>query len=82
MSIADNRAVTDATVAYVNGRGGVQGRQMTPVYFQLNSAGSFDSEGQRSCSTWTEDNKVVLGIAPWGNLNYTQLGCMADRQTP
>lgn len=63
ISNLDLRAETQALVDYFNANGGLAGRQIRPVYYQVNlqnllTRSGKAQEAQAACATWTEDNRV------------------------
>ncbi len=62
----DLRLYYNAAIDDVNRNRGIQGRRITPLYFDLSNAGSSSADGavQAACTNFTQDHKVfaVLGI--------------------
>jgi hypothetical protein len=56
----DQRDYYNAVIKDLNDHGGVIGRKVEPVYFEIQSTSNepIDSQLQRGCDTWTKDNKV------------------------
>jgi hypothetical protein len=56
----DQRDYYNAVIDELNGRGGVLGRKVVPVYFEYSSTSGepIDAQSQRACDRWTKDNKV------------------------
>lgn len=61
----DTRAQAQAVINYVNAHGGVDGRKLNPVFFNINafSTESADAQYQAICAAFTQDNKVLVGLA-------------------
>lgn len=79
----DLKDVVRAVVAYVNKRGGIAGRQIEPIFHEVDLSGQATPEGrardaQRACSTFTEDNEVFSfsDVSAWTEDNITQ--CARD----
>lgn len=65
----DSKAMAQAVVDDVNAHGGIAGRRIEPVYFPFDVTGSTapgggDSEQQKACATFTEDNLVFAVVSP------------------
>ena len=56
----DQRDYNNAVIDDLNKRGGILGRKVVPVYFEIQSTSSepVDSQLQKACDRWTKDNKV------------------------
>jgi hypothetical protein len=56
----DTRRYYQAALDEVNARGGVAGRQLVPVFFEISAADDIDASQQRACEAFTVDNKVLM----------------------
>lgn len=65
----DARKPYDAMIDHINNQGGLFGREVEPLYYELDttSATPIDQQEQSACSHWTEDNEV-FGILSGGNI--------------
>jgi hypothetical protein len=56
----DQRDYSNAVIDDLNKRGGILGRKVVPIYFEIQSTSSepVDSQLQKACDRWTKDNKV------------------------
>lgn len=78
----DDKGAYDALIADVNSRGGLGGRKVVPIYYANNNTdGSFDSQGQAACASFTEDHKVDLAIVT-GTATRLLPGCLAAHHVP
>lgn len=59
----DERDVFNATLDYVNKHGGVGGRHLQAIYYDINLQNNRDAEDQAACEKFTQDNKVFVIIA-------------------
>ena len=78
ISQGDARRVDEIVLADINANGGAGGRQLVPVWHELDatSPASTDQLYQEACDTWTQDNEVFAGFLG-GNENAQQ--CLHDR---
>lgn len=72
----DEREEAEILVDWVNANGGIDGRQVVPVY-HASQLGDFSARGA-ACAAFTEDNEVFGVIASFS----PDLECMHERQTP
>lgn len=65
----DARKPYNAIIDHINGQGGLFGRQIEPIYYELDAGSSqpIDQQEQAACSHWTEDNSV-FGILSGGDI--------------
>ena len=56
----DTRRYFQAALDEVNGRGGVLGRKLVPVYHEVSAADDISQSQQQACETFTSDNKVLM----------------------
>ncbi|MCW2543514.1 MAG: hypothetical protein JWM40_1066, partial [Frankiales bacterium] len=59
----DQKADVEAIIAYYNSRGGLFGRKIKGLYFDIKSAGNADTQAQAACSYFTQDHRVVAVYA-------------------
>ncbi len=59
---ADARKIGNAVLKYVNDHGGVAGRPMQPVWYDVSATDSPQVISQGACTRWTEDEKVILAL--------------------
>lgn len=50
-------------IAYLNKNGGAGGREIQPVYYAADSGSDANTNGQRACQAFTQDDKVELVIS-------------------
>jgi ABC-type branched-subunit amino acid transport system substrate-binding protein len=82
-AVGDGQAAADAVVKYLNGHGGIAGRQIKPVYRQWDTGQDWRSEYARDCATFTQDNKVFAVVSQVDQPGWDGLAsCLAKRQTP
>ena len=79
----DSKAMAQAVVDDINGRGGIAGRKIAPLYYPFDVTGSTapgggDSEQQKACAAFTEDNHVFGVVSPIVSGNVLQQ-CLAKR---
>jgi hypothetical protein len=55
----DQKADAEAMIADLNARGGLFGRQLKGVFLDVKSSDNADSNGQKTCTYFTQDHKVV-----------------------
>ncbi|HZQ87448.1 MAG TPA: hypothetical protein VFA83_21570 [Acidimicrobiales bacterium] len=65
----DSKAMAQAVVDDINGRGGIAGRKIAPLYYPFDvtastAPGGGDSEQQKACAAFTEDNHVFGVVSP------------------
>lgn len=53
----------------VNGRGGVAGHRVEPIFFRIDANGDFAAQSQAACSHFTEDHRVVAVLG--SGINFT-----------
>ncbi|HWC14234.1 MAG TPA: hypothetical protein VG929_06535 [Actinomycetota bacterium] len=65
----DARRPYNAMIEHVNKQGGLFGRQIEPIYYELDASSSqpIDQQEQAACAHWTEDNSV-FGILSTGKI--------------
>jgi ABC-type branched-subunit amino acid transport system substrate-binding protein len=79
----EERLIVGALVDWVNANGGLAGRRLVPVIHETNPlSGTFASQAQAACATFTEDNEVfAAGSSPVGG-NDALVACLASKGTP
>jgi ABC-type branched-subunit amino acid transport system substrate-binding protein len=50
-------------IAYINAHGGISGHKISTVIYLANTASDADTESQKACATFTQDNKVDVVIS-------------------
>ncbi|MBW3661728.1 MAG: ABC transporter substrate-binding protein [Actinobacteria bacterium] len=80
----DEREILRAVVEEVNRTGGVAGREVVPVIYEVeeNSAQTWEQQFQAACTYWTEDEPVFVAHV---NTNFTRdsvRACLNDRGVP
>jgi len=79
----DAKASIESLTAWINTHGGMGGHPLQVVYHAIDPTnGSFDSQAQETCSTFTEDNKVFAAVA--GAIMPSRLlaDCLGKRGVP
>lgn len=72
-----------ALVAAWNARGGVEGRKVEPVYFELRSSSSnVSSDLEGACSRFTQDNHVAVVLSTTGFFDEAFTQCLARARVP
>jgi hypothetical protein len=56
----DTRRYMQAAIDDVNARGGVLGRELVPVFFEISAADDIASSQQQACEAFTSDEKVQM----------------------
>ena len=56
----DTRRYMQAALDEVNARGGVNGRQLVPVFHEVSAADDIAASQQAACETFTADSKVLM----------------------
>lgn len=80
-ALGDQRKQVEALVRDINARGGVGGRRMVPVFFDVKGETNPSTASQAACSAWTEDNRVFAAmtfVAEMGN--DSSYACLTKRQ--
>jgi ABC-type branched-subunit amino acid transport system substrate-binding protein len=83
VSAANEAAIVDALVKWVNSTGGIGGRKLIPVVHETDpTSGTWASQAQAACSDFTEDHKVfAVGSSPVGGSDAL-LSCLAAKDVP
>jgi ABC-type branched-subunit amino acid transport system substrate-binding protein len=63
--VGDQKAETEAAIAWVNDHGGLAGHRIKPVYFEvsLTSTQPYSVTYQQICTSFTQDHKVIAVVA-------------------
>jgi hypothetical protein len=78
-----SRTAFEAFVAAYNQRGGVAGRKIEPVYFELRSSSvTLQADLQAACSSFTEDNHVAVVLSAVGLFSELVARCLAQARVP
>jgi hypothetical protein len=82
----DQAQVIDAVVKYVNAHGGIVGRKVVPVTYQIHTSNSLSASGrqqetQNACATWTQDHKVAAFGITDQQLDFSVIDCAARSDT-
>lgn len=82
----DQEAIVRAILNDINSRGGVAGRKLVPVFYDIDSAQAAqdpNAVAQEACARWTEDRQVFAAVSLASSINNDTLySCLAKRQTP
>lgn len=81
-TVGDQRAQAQAVIDFLNARGGMDGRQIAPVFQEWDSSnGTFASQAQSTCAGLTQDNEV-FAVANHTYGMDTLVECLARANTP
>jgi hypothetical protein len=80
--IPDNKPVFDAFVAYINGHGGLAGRQIKPVYFAYQEGGDPHGQDAAACAVFTQDHHVALVMGGINSGAGELMPCLAAHGVP
>ncbi|MFN2538131.1 MAG: ABC transporter substrate-binding protein [Mycobacteriales bacterium] len=79
---AESRALWQAVIDQVNGRGGLAGRRIVASYYFINSeSGSNASRSSAACAQFTQDEKVFAVVLD-GAGDLSMAACLAKHHTP
>lgn len=82
----DMKNAYQALVDDINKHGGLAGRKVVPVFFDVNiveAASNANAVAQKACTRWTEDRPVFAAVSVAGPINNDVLfQCLANRKTP
>ncbi|MCU1600087.1 MAG: hypothetical protein JWO22_796 [Frankiales bacterium] len=59
----DQKGDAEAVIAGINAKGGLFGRKVKGLYFDVSTTGNADNQGQAACSFFTQDNHVIAVYA-------------------
>lgn len=81
---ADDRAATEAVVDQVNASGGIAGRQIIPVFAEIDQTTdpSWTTHAQATCTKFTEDDRVFAAVTMASGASDGAIGCYAQHGTP
>lgn len=73
----DQRAIAEAAINWLNDEGGLCGRTVVPVWYDVDSLNDVNQEAQAACTKWTQDQRVIsASLVP--NLNIPNMyACLA-----
>lgn len=82
-SATNESTIVDSLVKWVNSTGGIGGRKLIAIKHETDpTSGTWASQAQAACATFTEDNKVfAVGSSPVGGSDAL-LSCLAAKDTP
>ncbi|MFC6868022.1 ABC transporter substrate-binding protein [Haloechinothrix salitolerans] len=84
--LGDQKAQAEAVISDINSRGGVLGKKITPVYYDLSTGrAAQDPNGtqQEACTAWTEDRPVFAVVDVIPHLSRPlAASCLAKHKTP
>lgn len=70
-------------VTWVNKTGGLAGRKLVPVIQETDpTGGTWSTQAQAACATFTEDNKVLLAASSVVGGTDALWGCLSEKNTP
>jgi len=82
-SVGDQKKQVEAIVADLNGKGGIAGRSVVPVFYDskgMNSQNDPNTLAQAACAHWTQDNKVFAAMTYVVQMDNTALySCLAKK---
>lgn len=80
----DEREILRVVVEEVNRTGGVAGREVVPVIYEVeeNSAQTWEQQYQAACSYWTEDKRVFVAHVGTNFTRDSIRACLNDRGVP
>lgn len=84
-AFGDQRAQAEAIIKDINGHGGLAGREIVPVFYDIRTSellGDPNRAGQEACEKWTKDRPVFAAIVVPAFVNHTLFACMASNKTP
>lgn len=80
-STGNQTAQAKKFIEYLNARGGIAGREIVPVFHDLNVVGltsNPSSEYQAACAKFTEDNEVYAVASPVATLGDSLYECLTN----
>jgi hypothetical protein len=77
ITAGDGRAIAEATIDEVNGRGGIAGRKIEPVFATIDATSNepFSAQFERICERFTRDHKVYAVVGA-GQVTENFLACI------
>lgn len=82
VSPGDQEAQARAAIKIINDRGGVAGRKLVPVFYDIQTGATDSTNGQAACARWTEDQPVFAAITTIGWKGEVLSSCLAKHKTP
>lgn len=85
IATGDNRAQAQAVVDHLNKNGGIGGRRIEPVFHDFDislAATDINTEYERACAAWTQDQRVYAVVNPIGTANPTLYDCLSKAGVP
>lgn len=87
VEFGDQEAQARAVIDEINAAGGIAGRKIVPVFYDVKTEQALQSPSgvaQAACARWTEDRPVFAAINSAGGITETEqlAACLAKRQTP
>lgn len=78
----DQKAITEAAINDTNAKGGLCGRTVVPVFYDVDSLSSANQEAQAACTKWTQDQRVIsASLVP--NINIPNMyACLSKAKIP
>lgn len=79
----DSQAQAKAVVAALNKRGGVLGRKIVPVFYDVKTSDDRQTSTQAACTRFTQDARVVSVVNTVAAIDKDNLyGCLAKQSIP
>lgn len=83
LNLGDAQVQAQAVADYLNARGGIAGRKIVLSFAKLEASSSnWESDEQKICTTFTEDQKVFAVVYSLVSQGNTLLPCLAQHDTP
>ena len=82
LDFGDQKAIVGAAWDALNEAGGLCGRTVKPVYYDVNSVNDPNTEAQAACTKWSQDQRVIrASLVP--NINLPNMyACMSKAHIP
>lgn len=78
----DQERIAKAVINDINSRGGVAGRKLVPVFYDVKTESDTSTSAQEACTRWTEDRPVFAAVVPNAAVkDETLSACMSKRKT-
>jgi hypothetical protein len=78
----DQRVAAEAMIAELNGHGGLLGRKVKGVFYDVATADNHETAAQASCAHFTQDNRVIAVLNAAGNNDTPSFrACMTKART-
>lgn len=79
----DEKAIAERMIGWVNKHGGLAGRKVKPIFHTTEILqGTWASQAEATCSTFTEDNKVIAAITSATGGSDALWACTSKKNTP